>query len=120
MSSRRSRRGRGPRGARRSIMLQPSRTDALTAPAPATSKVVLYALGLLGVYLTYVILAPFLVALTWAVLLAILFRKMQVTLTPKLGPNGAAILTTVTVGVLIVTPAVALISALAREAPQIA
>lgn len=80
---------------------------------------VLYALVLLGLYLTYLILAPFLVALTWAVLLAILFHGMQVALAPKLGPNGAAVATTLTVGVLIVTPAVLLITALAREAPQI-
>jgi predicted PurR-regulated permease PerM len=67
---------------------------------------------LIGVYLAYLILSPFLVALTWAVLLAILFRGMHVRLAPKLRPNGAAIVTTLTVGVLNMTPAVALISAL--------
>jgi predicted PurR-regulated permease PerM len=84
------------------------------------TRLLLYALILLAVYLTYLILAPFLVALTWAVLLAILFHRLQVALAPKLGANGAALATTVTVGIVIVTPAVLLISALAREAPQVA
>lgn len=79
----------------------------------------LYALVLLGIYLTYLILAPFLVALTWAVLLAILFRRLQGRFVQKLGPNGAALLTTVTVAVLIVTPAIVLIASLAREVPQV-
>jgi predicted PurR-regulated permease PerM len=104
-------------------MSQPSRPEALTSPSETSHKSlgrpVLYAVVLLGVYLTYLILAPFVVALTWAVLLAILFRRMQVALAPKLGPNGAALVTTLTVGVLIVTPAVVLISALAREVPQL-
>jgi predicted PurR-regulated permease PerM len=98
------------------------RWTCMTAPETSHTSLgrpVLYALVLLGLYLTYLILAPFFVALTWAVLLAILFRRMQVTLAPKLGPNGAAVATTLTVGVLIVTPAALLVSALAREAPQL-
>jgi predicted PurR-regulated permease PerM len=79
----------------------------------------LYALVLLGVYLSYLILSPFLVALTWAALLAVLFRRMHVALAPRLGPSGAALVTTLVVGLAIVTPAVVLISALAREAPQV-
>jgi predicted PurR-regulated permease PerM len=90
------------------------------AGSKSLGRPVLYALVLLGVYLTYLVLAPFLVALTWAVLLAILFRGMQVKLTRKLGQNGAALVTTVVVGALIVAPAIVLISALAREAPQVA
>jgi predicted PurR-regulated permease PerM len=104
-------------------MPQPSHPEAVTS-LPETrhkslGRPVLYAIVLLGVYLSYLILAPFFVALTWAVMLAILFRRMQVALAPKLGPNIAALVTTLTVGVLIVTPAIALISALARELPQL-
>jgi predicted PurR-regulated permease PerM len=79
---------------------------------------VLYAFVFLGVYLSYRVLSPFFVALTWAVLLAILFRGMQTALARRTGPNSAALITTLVVGVLIVGPAGGLISALAQEAPQ--
>jgi predicted PurR-regulated permease PerM len=78
---------------------------------------VLYGLVIGGMYLSYRILSPFLEALTWAVMFAILFRGMQVALAPKLGPGGAALVTTLMVAFVIVAPAVALISAVAREAP---
>jgi predicted PurR-regulated permease PerM len=81
---------------------------------------VLYALVVGGVYLSYRILSPFLEALTWAVMFAILFRGMQLATAPKLGSGGAALVTTLVVGFLIVAPAVVLISAVAREAPQVA
>src|SRR6185503_16057610 len=69
--------------------------------------------------LTYLVLGPFLVALTWAVIFAILFRGIQLTLARQMGPNAGALVTTLVVAVLIVAPAVLLISALAREAPQV-
>jgi predicted PurR-regulated permease PerM len=81
-------------------------------------RVVLYALVFLGVYLSYRILSPFFVALTWAVMFAILFRGMQTALARTIGPNSAALVTTLTVGILIVAPAVFLVSTVAREAPQ--
>ena len=81
-------------------------------------RAVLYAFVLLAVYLSYRVLSPFFVALTWAVLLAILFHRMQDALARRIGPTGAALITTLLVGVLIVAPATVLISALAREAPQ--
>jgi predicted PurR-regulated permease PerM len=80
---------------------------------------VLYALILLGTYLAYLILRPFLAALTWAVIFAILFRGMQAALTPRTGPGRAALVTTLVVAVVIVVPAATLISVLAREVPQI-
>jgi predicted PurR-regulated permease PerM len=79
---------------------------------------ILYALVFLGIYFSYRVLSPFFVALTWAVLLAILFRGMQMTLSRRIGPNSAALITTLAVGVLILGPAALLISALAREAPE--
>lgn len=79
----------------------------------------LYALILLGGYLSYLVLSPFLVALTWAVLFGILFRGMQVALSRRIGPGGAALVTTMTVAFAIVAPAVLLVSALAREVPQV-
>jgi predicted PurR-regulated permease PerM len=80
---------------------------------------VIYTLLLLGIYLTYLILRPFLTALTWAVIFAMVFRGMQAALSPRMGPSRAALVTTLVVAVVIVAPAAVLISALAREAPQI-
>jgi predicted PurR-regulated permease PerM len=82
-------------------------------------KPVLYALILVGVYLTYLVLSPFLVALTWAIMFAILFRGMQVALSTRIGAKRAALVTTLVVGLAIVAPAVTLISVLAREAPKV-
>ena len=78
-----------------------------------------YAILALAIYLTYLVLSPFLVALAWAVIFAILFRGTQVRLSARLGQTGSAALTTLLVALVIVAPAVALISALAREAPQV-
>src|SRR5215470_19640010 len=80
----------------------------------------LYALVVAGLYLSYLVLGPFLVALIWAVILAILFHGMQVRQAQRLGPSGAALLTTLLANVLIVAPALALLGALVHEAPQIA
>jgi predicted PurR-regulated permease PerM len=78
----------------------------------------LYALVFLGVYLSYQILSPFFVALTWAALFAILFRGMQDRLARRTGPGRAALLTTLLVAAAIAAPAVMLVSALVRQAPQ--
>jgi predicted PurR-regulated permease PerM len=78
-----------------------------------------YALVLLAGYLTYLILGPFLVALVWAVMFAILFDRIQLAFSTRIGRNRAALVTTVLAGILIVAPAVLLVSSLAREAPQI-
>ena len=79
-----------------------------------------YAIVLLGIYLSYLILRPFFAALAWAVIFAILFHRMQVRLAPKIGPNRAALATTVLVAIAIVGPAVLLISTVVREVPQAA
>ena len=89
-----------------------------SAQSKSFGRLVLYALTFLGVYLSYQVLSPFFVALAWAVMFAILFRGMYVAFAPRTGPNGAALITTLVVGVVIVAPAVGLISALAQEAPQ--
>jgi predicted PurR-regulated permease PerM len=45
---------------------------------------------------------------------------MQVTLAHRIGPNRAALVTTLSAAILIVTPAVLLVGVLAREAPEVA
>src|SRR5262245_3390938 len=79
----------------------------------------LYALILVGLYLTYLVLSPFLAALTWAVIFGILFHDMQAALARRIGPNPAAAVTTAVVAVAIVLPVALLASAVAREAPQL-
>ena len=79
-----------------------------------------YALLITALYLTYLVLDPFLGALTWAVVFAILFHGMWAALARRLRPAGAAIVTTIVVVAAIVAPGALLLSALAREGPQIA
>ena len=64
-------------------------------------------------------LGPFLVALTWAAIFAVLFQGLQTRLAAKIGPNRAAIVTTLLTAVLIVGPVATLVAALAREAPTV-
>ncbi len=78
-----------------------------------------YALVLLAGYLTYLILSPFLVPLAWAAVFAMMFYRLQVKLSPRIGPNRAALVTTLLAAILIVAPGVMLVSVLARETPQV-
>ncbi len=75
-------------------------------------------IALIG-YLAYVVLSPFLTPLAWATVFAMTFNPMFKDMSPRLGPNGAALTTTLIVAVLIVAPAVMLVSVLAREVPQV-
>jgi len=75
-------------------------------------------IALIG-YLAYVVLRPFLTPLAWATVFAMTFNPMFKDMSPRLGPSGAALTTTLIVAVLIVAPAVMLVSVLAREVPQL-
>jgi predicted PurR-regulated permease PerM len=79
-----------------------------------------YVLVLIAIYLTYQVLGPFLVPLAWAAVFAMIFHRWQVRLEARVGSNRAALLLTVMTGLLIVLPAVMLVTALAREAAQVA
>jgi len=79
---------------------------------------VLYALVFLGVYLSYLVLSPFFVALTFAALFATVFFGMRVALATRLGHTGAALATTLAVALLIIAPAAVLVSAVVGQAPQ--
>lgn len=83
------------------------------------SQPLFYALVLFAGYLTYLVLSPFLVPLTWAAVFAMMFYRLQVELEPRIGPNRAALVTTALAAILIVAPGVMLVSVLAREAPQV-
>jgi predicted PurR-regulated permease PerM len=86
---------------------------------PSVQRAARYTLTIVGLYLTYLVLRPFLTALTWAVIFAILFHGMQSALAKRIGPTRAATATTLVVTMAIVVPVMFVVSALAREAPQV-
>ena len=83
------------------------------------SQLLFYALVLLTGYLTFLVLSPFLASLAWAAVLGMMFHRVHLQLTATMGPNRAALLTTLMAAVLIVGPAVLLVSVLAREVPPL-
>ena len=79
-----------------------------------------YVLVVAAIYLSYLVLGPFLVPLAWAAVFAMLFHKSQVELAARVGKSRAALILTLMTGLLIVLPSVLLVAVLAREASQIA
>jgi predicted PurR-regulated permease PerM len=79
----------------------------------------MYAIVLVATYLTFLVLSPFLAPLIWAVIFGILFHGWQAALSRKMRPGPAAVVTTLVAGVMVIAPAVMLISAVAREVPQL-
>jgi predicted PurR-regulated permease PerM len=77
-----------------------------------------YALVLLMGYLAFLVISPFLASLAWAAVFAVMFYRVNLRLAVRLGPGGAALMTTLLAAVLIVAPAALLASVLAREVPQ--
>jgi predicted PurR-regulated permease PerM len=82
------------------------------------SQLVFYALIILIGYLTYLVMSPFLASLAWAAVFAVMFHRVHLELSPRLGPSRAALASTLMAAVLIVAPAVMLVSVIAREVPQ--
>ena len=83
------------------------------------NQVLFYALVLLMGYLAFAVLRPFLGSLAWAAIFAMMFHPVQVELSARFGPNRAALATTSMAAVLIVGPAVMIVSVLAREVPML-
>ena len=82
-------------------------------------RLLVYVIVLVAGYLAYLVLRPFIVPLAWAAVFAMMFHRVQVDLLPKLGPNRSALVTTLLATVLIVAPAVMLVSALVNELPPV-
>ncbi|BCS31164.1 AI-2E family transporter [Luteitalea sp. TBR-22] len=80
----------------------------------------LYGLVLLGVYLSWLVLGTFVVALTWAAVLAVLFSGVQQRLAARIGPARAALATTTLAGAAVLLPTGLFLSALATELPHAA
>jgi predicted PurR-regulated permease PerM len=87
-------------------------------PKERFQQLLFYALVLLMAYLAFLVLGPFLSSLGWAAVFAMMFHGVHQELEPKVGPNRAALLTTLMAAILIVAPAVTLLSVFAREVPQ--
>jgi predicted PurR-regulated permease PerM len=83
------------------------------------SQLIFYALIVLVGYLTFLVISPFLTSLAWAAVFAMMFHRVHLDLLPKLGPNRSALATTLMAALLIVAPAVMLVSVMAREVPQV-
>jgi len=83
------------------------------------SQLVFYALIILIGYLTYLVISPFLSSLAWAAVFAVMFHRVHRELSPRIGPGRSALAATLMAAVLIVAPAVMLVSVIAREVPQV-
>ena len=82
------------------------------------SQLLFYILLIVMGYLVYQVLSPFLAPLAWASVFAMMFQGVHSELSSRIGPNRSALVTTLMTAVLIVAPAVLLVSVLAREVPQ--
>jgi predicted PurR-regulated permease PerM len=82
-------------------------------------QLLFYALIALIGYLTYLVINPFLASLAWAAVFAMMFHAMHAELTLKIGANRSALVTTLSAAVLIVAPAVMIVSVVAREVPEV-
>ena len=82
------------------------------------SQLLFYILLIVMGYLVYQVLSPFLAPLAWASVFAMMFQGVYAELSSRIGPNRSALVTTLMTAVLIVAPAVLLVSVLAREVPQ--
>ena len=83
------------------------------------SQLVFYALIILIGYLTYLVISPFLAPLAWAAVFAVMFYRVHQELAPRIGPSRSALAATLMTAVLIVAPAVIVVSIIAREVPQV-
>jgi predicted PurR-regulated permease PerM len=89
------------------------------SPKERFQLLLFYALVVLMAYLAYLVLGPFLAPLAWAAVFAMMFHGVNAELKPKIGNSRAALATTVMAGILIVAPAVTLLSVFAREVPPL-
>ena len=67
-------------------------------------------------YLVYLIVEPFLIALGWASVLAVVFYPAHERIAQRFGPGRAAVLSTLAVTLIVVVPLVVVTIAFAREA----
>jgi predicted PurR-regulated permease PerM len=86
-------------------------------PAPRIQGLTLLAATFAGIYVCYLLVAPFLPALTWALVLTVLFAPITIQLENRLNrPNLAAITTVLIIAVTVVVPATLVAQRLVTEA----
>ncbi len=83
------------------------------------AQLIFYVVIVLIGYLTYLVISPFLAPLAWATVFAVMFYRVHLELSPRIGSSQAALAATLMTAVLIVAPGVVLVSVVAREAPQV-
>jgi predicted PurR-regulated permease PerM len=69
-------------------------------------------------YLAYIVVEPFFTALIWAVILSMTLFPLHRLFQARVGPTGAALLTTLTTLLVIVGPVATLVSMLAADFPR--
>jgi predicted PurR-regulated permease PerM len=82
-------------------------------------KLLFVAVALVVAYLCFLVLAPFLTPIVWAAIFATVFDSWKTHIQARTGPTWAAIVTTLLAAVLLIAPAVFLLSMLAREMPEV-
>lgn len=78
--------------------------------------VLFYVIAVLLGYLAYRIFEPFLVPLIWAAVLVVVTYGAHRRLTPRFGPNTAALISTIAVTLILVVPMLFVLSSFVREA----
>jgi predicted PurR-regulated permease PerM len=91
----------------------------MTAQRERLAALAFYAVVVLLAYLVYLLFRPFLVPLAWAGVLAIAFAPMHQRLERRMRPGHAALLSTVTVAVLVIVPMLAVGSAFVTQAARL-
>ncbi len=81
-------------------------------------QLLFYVVVLVVGFLAFQVIGPFLAPLAWAGIIAMLMFPVQARLEPRIGPARAALATTLLTAVLIIGPAVLLISVIADQLPQ--
>jgi predicted PurR-regulated permease PerM len=83
------------------------------------ARLIFYAFVLLAGYLAFGVIRPFLQPLGWAAVFALMLQPMQTWLRRRLKPGGAALVTTLLATIIIVGPAVWLLSIVVGELVQL-
>ncbi len=84
------------------------------------TRVLFYAVVLAVGYLAFRVVAPFLAAMAWAAVFAMVLSPIAARIERRLGVTASAAATTVLAGLLIVVPAVFVMTVLIREVTQLA
>jgi predicted PurR-regulated permease PerM len=89
---------------------------SLKSTSDRLTTVLSYGALLLLIYLVYRIVEPFFIPLAWSAVLAIFFYPLHERLEKKMMPNSAALLSTLSVTVLLIVPAIIVLVFATRQA----